>query len=149
MAHMIHRAPGTTMSMSVAEMLGIEAVVSPMSLIRQIEKGLPLSALERVSEQMAPNDLAFRSQIIPRATWTRRKKGDHLSPSESEIVARLAQVWGRAVEVYQDPDAARRFLNQPHPLLEGRAPIDVAVATSAGANLVESILGRLLYGSAP
>jgi len=136
------------MLVSVSEVLGIEASVSPMSLVRQIESGLPLSAFEKVADQVAPDDQLFRSQIIPRATWTRRKKGEYLSPAESEIVARLAQVWESAIEVYREPETARRFLHQPHPMLEGRTPIDVAVANGAGASLVQAILGRLLVGSA-
>ena len=136
------------MSPSVAEVLGLAAMPTPMALIRQIESGLPLAAVERVARNVAPDDLNFRFAIIPRATWPRRRKGSHLSPGESEVVARLAQVWDKAVEVYEDEDTARRFLRQPHALLDGRIPISVALTTGAGAALVEAILGRLQYGSA-
>ena len=131
------------------EVLGIETAVTPMAVIRQIEVGLPMSAFNRLTDHVAPNDASFRFQIIPKATLTRRIKSERLSPSESEVVARLARVWETAVEVYQNEGTARRFLHQLHPLLEGRSPISVALATSAGARLVEDILGRLQYGSAP
>ena len=131
------------------EVLGIETAVTPMAVIRQIEVGLPMSAFNRITDRVAPNDASFRFQIIPKATLTRRTKSKRLSPGESEVVARLARVWETAVEVYQCEGTARRFLHQPHPLLEGRSPISVALATGAGARLVEDILGRLQYGSAP
>jgi putative toxin-antitoxin system antitoxin component (TIGR02293 family) len=137
------------MSVSIADVLGLKVANTPMALIRQIEEGLPLSAFDRVTQHIAPGDLKFRLLIIPKATWTRRKKDHRLSPSESEIVARLARVWEKTVEIYGNEETARRFLNAPHPLLDGRTPMSVALTTSTGATLVEDILGRLQYGSAP
>jgi putative toxin-antitoxin system antitoxin component (TIGR02293 family) len=129
--------------------LGMEPTATPMALIRQIEAGLPISAFNRITGHIAPDDVNFRFLIIPKATLTRRNKSKQLSPGESEVVARLAKVWEMAVDVYKSEDTARRFLHQPHSLLEGRTPISVALGTSAGARLIEEILGRLQYGSAP
>lgn len=46
-----------------------------------------------------------------------------------------------------DEDAARRFLERPHPLLEGRTPREVACAPE-GADRVESLIGRADAGVA-
>lgn len=118
-----------------------------MATIGEIESGLPLAALEQVTQALAPDDAKFRYQIVPKATWTRRQRSQRLSPAEREIVARLARVWDRTMDVYHDADAAGRFLHAPHPLLDGRTPVDVARSTGAGAQLVEDILGRLEHGS--
>jgi hypothetical protein len=40
------------------------------------------------------------------------------------------------------------FLFRPHPLLEGRRPLDVVLASEFGRPIVEGILGRLKFGSA-
>jgi len=40
------------------------------------------------------------------------------------------------------------ILDDPHPLLGGRVPREVAIATKVGAVTVEQILGRLTYGTA-
>jgi putative toxin-antitoxin system antitoxin component (TIGR02293 family) len=136
------------MSESVAEVLGLKEAMTPMALVEQIERGLPLSSFNRVTQYVAPDDRKFRFNIIPKATWTRRQKSNRLSPGESEVIARIAAVWEKTVGLYKDEDVARRFLNQPHQLLEGRTPLGVALATSAGASLVDDILGRLEYGSA-
>jgi uncharacterized protein (DUF2384 family) len=45
-------------------------------------------------------------------------------------------------------DAARRFMFEAHPLLQGRRPIDVVLENELGRPVVEGILGRLKYGSA-
>ena len=63
-------------------------------------------------------------------------------------MARLASVWALAREVWGSDEAARDFLFRPHPMLEGRAPVDVVLANEFGRPLVEGILGRLQYGSA-
>ena len=128
-------------------MLDFGTTPTPMGVIGNIEQGLPLSALEQVNDTIAPGDSNFRFLIVPKATLTRRQRGQHLSPAESEIVARLALVWDRTMEIYQDEKAARRFLHTPHQLLNGRTPVDVALRTGAGARLVENILGRLEHGS--
>ena len=71
-----------------------------------------------------------------------------LSPDEGAKVARLAEVWAMARDVWGDDAAARAFLFRPHPMLEGERPVDVVLATEFGRPLVEGILGRLQYGSA-
>ncbi|MBV9777902.1 MAG: DUF2384 domain-containing protein, partial [Acetobacteraceae bacterium] len=81
----------------------------------------------------------------------RRRKGTataRLSPEESARVARLAQVWALALEVWGGEEEARAFLFRPHPMLDERRPIDVVLANEFGRPLVEGILGALQYGSA-
>lgn len=71
-----------------------------------------------------------------------------LSPEESARVARLNRVWDAALDVWGSPEAARAFLFRPHPLLAGRLPVDIVLATEFGGPVVENILGALKYGSA-
>jgi putative toxin-antitoxin system antitoxin component (TIGR02293 family) len=61
---------------------------------------------------------------------------------------RLAEVTVVAERVWQDPDAARSFLERPHPMLGGARPLDVVRLSAAGADQVIAILGRLQHGSA-
>lgn len=134
----------------IAEVLGIRPVpVSPMDMVRRIEEGLPTATVERVANRLAPADVTFRNQIVPKATLARRKKTRHpLSREESARVARIAAIWARACGIWKDEAKAREFLLRPHPMLEGRRPFDVALRTDVGADLVDRILGRLEYGSA-
>ncbi len=135
---------------SVAELLGVKAgrktSFTHLDLAEAIQKGFPVSTVERILLRIAPDDRRFRDRLIPRATLARRVKS--LSPPESDRLARLARLWALAVDVWGTDSEALRFLAEPHPMLEGRVPRDVAVETEIGARAVEDLLGRLKYGSA-
>ena len=123
----------------------------PLSLLgvaRLVETGLPLAALDRVVRAVAPDDASFIASIVPKATLSRRRAAASgtLSAEESNKVARLAKVWAMAVRVWNDEADARAFLRRPHPMLEGRPPRDVAVASDPGADAVANIIGRGAYG---
>jgi len=144
---------------TVSEVLGlrIRGPLLPMSLMSEVEKGLPLTALDRVAKAVAPGDAGFAFRMVSRATLARRRKAlaaarnataARLSTDESARVARLAEVWALAREVWGSDEEARAFLFRPHPMLEGRRPVDVVLANEFGRPLVEGILGRLQYGSA-
>jgi len=137
---------------TVADVLGFPekeaAVRSPFGLLSRIEDGLPLSALDRVARLLAPGDAQFKYRLVPKATYERRKGSHRLSQDEGTRLARLARVWGLAVEVWQDEAEARDFLFRPHAMLEDRRPIDVVIRSEIGAELVLDILTGLKYGSA-
>jgi putative toxin-antitoxin system antitoxin component (TIGR02293 family) len=143
---------------TVSDVLGLHIPESawPTSLMDEVEKGLPLTALERVAKAVAPDDAAFAYRMVARATLGRRRRArrhagsaaaSRLSSEEGARVARLAGVWTIAREVWGSDEAARRFLFEPHPLLENRRPVDVVLANELGRPLVEGILERRQYGS--
>ena len=115
-----------------------------------VAKGLPSKTLERMSALMAPDDRAFRYRIVNKATLARREKSNdkRLSAEESDRVARLTRLWAVAEDVWHSETATRRFLTEPHPLLRGKSPLDLAIESEVGARAVEELLGRLAYGSA-
>ena len=47
-----------------------------------------------------------------------------------------------------DRQAVARFLNRPHPLLDGRTPLAVAKESTAGAELVVRLVGEAHAGVA-
>lgn len=121
---------------------------SPFVLISEIEKGLPVGALDRLSAELAPGRTDFKYRIVPRATYMRRNRSGHLSSRESAQLARLARIWEFAKLVWGSPEEARAFMFRTHPMLEDRPPVDVVVQSEIGSRLVEDVLGRLAYGSA-
>ncbi|HXT81783.1 MAG TPA: antitoxin Xre/MbcA/ParS toxin-binding domain-containing protein [Acetobacteraceae bacterium] len=151
-----------TSEAQIAEILGIRGragdATSLLLLADEVNKGLPLSALNRVVSQVAPFDNTFIYRFVPKSTLARRlahqkrsasrRKQARLSAVQGAKVARLAEVWAFAKEVWGSDEQARDFLFRPHPLLEGRRPIDVVLANEFGRPLVDGILGRLQYGSA-
>jgi putative toxin-antitoxin system antitoxin component (TIGR02293 family) len=136
----------------VAEILGVDRpshpIDTPLQLVDRIEKGLPLTSLDRVVAAVAPDDAGFKYRVVPKASLARRRHKARLSADESERVARIARVWAFAREVWGGDQHARDFLSRPHLMLDDRLPIDVVIRSEAGAQVVEGILGSLLYGSA-
>lgn len=138
---------------SVPDMLGLRRSASrdnsAFGIMGDVEKGLPLSALDRIAHAVAPDDTSFAYRLVPRATLARRRTqhAARLTPEESARVARLAAVWAFAKDVWKSDEAARRWLFAPHMMLENRRPVDVVLASEFGRPLVEEILGRLKYGT--
>jgi putative toxin-antitoxin system antitoxin component (TIGR02293 family) len=139
---------------SIPELLGLRKHASrsgaPLGLMSEVEKGLPLSALDRIVHAVAPDDASFAHRLVPRATLARRRTqpSPRLSPEESARVARLASVWAFAKDVWKTDEGARRWMFAPHMLLEMRRPVDVVLASEFGRPLVEEILGGIKYGTA-
>lgn len=135
---------------SIEMLLGVKPGVhsSRLMLPSSIEKGLPVAALDRLADSVAPGDARFKFRLIPKATLERRRKSatQRLTSEEGDRLARLAKVFSFALDIYREPERAREFLGRPHPMLDGKAPLDVALATSPGADLVINLLGRAAYG---
>ena len=134
---------------SIEGLLGIEVVrpASPLALAHAVEAGLPVEALERLARVLAPDDPDFKFRLVPKATWGRRfKSASRLTVEEGNRLARLAKVFSLAVEIYRTPEKAREFLHRRHPMLDDTSPLDVALATGLGADLVIGLLGRAAYG---
>lgn len=144
-----------TQFQQIAALLGINPKrakeMSKLDLADEVKRGISISAVEKVFRFIAPHDVSLRNRIIPKATLARRRARAErrLSPQESDRIARLAALWTFAVDVWGSDEGAQRFLREPHQLLDGRIPSDVAVETEIGARAVEDILGRLKYGSSP
>lgn len=121
---------------------------SLFDIARTVEAGLPVAALDRVVRLVAPDDASFATLLVPKATLTRRRASESqtLSMDEGNKVARLAKVWAMAVQVWGDEDDAREFLRRPHPMLDGRAPRDVAANSDPGADAVVNLIGGGAYG---
>jgi putative toxin-antitoxin system antitoxin component (TIGR02293 family) len=113
-----------------------------------VSHGLPKNALKASVDRICLNNedrkhLLYR--IIPEATYKRRR--DSLSVDESERAERLARVYATAEYVWNSDDDARAFLHAPHPMLQGRTPLDVSMS-ELGARRVEELLWKLYYGIA-
>lgn len=66
---------------------------------------------------------------------------------QSAKLARLNELMEKAVQVWKSDEIARAFLLRPHPLLQMRTPISVAMTNQVGTDLVRDILLRLEHGT--
>ena len=144
-----------TSTASIAQVAKILAIpmrgrsLSPTEFVARIEEGLKPEIVARVVKAVTPNSTELIYLIVPKATLTRRlSKRQRLTADESSRLARAAKTWTHALAIWKAPEAAREFLLRPHPMLDGRRPIEMAITTDVGADVVDQLLGRLEHGSA-
>lgn len=132
---------------TIAQILGLGASIRTL---RQLETavlaGLPKRCLEELAARLHEDErlaTAYKFKIVPAATWKRR--GERLSPNESELTERMACVLAHAEFAWDDRDQARRWMREPHRELNNRSPLESA-RTELGARQVEDLLDNLFYG---
>jgi putative toxin-antitoxin system antitoxin component (TIGR02293 family) len=131
-----------------AALLGIRANTM-RELDQVVQRGLPKSSLERLYRylELSSRSIAwseFQQMVVPRATWKRREQ--LLSALESAKLERLARIVAMAIETWDGNQAdAREWLWTPHPELDNRPPVLVAL-TEIGARRVEQVLASITYG---
>jgi putative toxin-antitoxin system antitoxin component (TIGR02293 family) len=137
---------------SLAALLGVKSkgrVADTLDLAKAVSSGLSVEVVDRLCKLVGPDDSKLRHLIVPKATLARRHRGPgRLSAEESNRLARLARLWAFAFDVWKSAAAAQRFLAEPHPLLRGRVPRELAIESDIGARAVEDLLGGLKFGTA-
>lgn len=121
----------------------------PVQIVRRIEKGLPYSAVESFLHRtgLSVQELCHLASIPPRTLQRRRVQGS-LSAEESDRLARLSRVFGKAADLFEgDLESAIRWLRTPAKSLRGERPISFA-RTEVGAREVEALIDRLEHGVA-
>ncbi|MCK1741911.1 DUF2384 domain-containing protein [Bradyrhizobium sp. 139] len=134
----------------LANLLGIKSKTpeTTLALASSVEKGLPVSAPDKFAGRISPLDVrGFAYRIVPKPTLERRRKHkQHLTTDESDRLARVAKVFAFGLEIFRDEAKVRDFLNRPHPMLDDKVPLELALATGPGADAVVNLLGRAAYG---
>lgn len=116
-------------------------------LLREVQRGLPFRALERLGRnlELSMKAIAELTQIRNR-TLHRRKEAGRLHPDESDRLLRVSRVFARAIELFEGDDrAARHWLSAPQRALGGATPLSLA-KTELGALEVQRLIGRLEHG---
>jgi putative toxin-antitoxin system antitoxin component (TIGR02293 family) len=119
---------------------------TPSKLIKSLKNGLPIHELDDLRSHL---DLPMEKLVpmlgISKATLHRRKLSGRLEPDESDRVVRFARLLGKAVEVLESTENARKWLSAPQVGLGGAVPLEYA-ESELGAREVENLLGRIEYG---
>jgi putative toxin-antitoxin system antitoxin component (TIGR02293 family) len=134
---------------TVADLLGVKPknTETMLTLAYSVKKGLPVSALDKFAGRVCPHDVRrFTYRVVPKPTLERRRKAKQLlTTEESDRLARIAKVFAFGLEVFRDEAKVRSFLDRPHPMLDDKAPLEIALATGPGADAVINLLGRAAY----
>jgi putative toxin-antitoxin system antitoxin component (TIGR02293 family) len=125
---------------------GVAQARFPSKLIAMVRKGLPVQELSDLQVALAvPMEKLVPMLGLSKATFHRRKAAGRLDAAESDRVVRFARLMGKAVEVMESAENARRWLTSSQVGLGGAVPLEYA-ETEVGAREVEDLLGRIEYG---
>ncbi|MGK6313984.1 type II RES/Xre toxin-antitoxin system antitoxin [Neorhizobium sp. DT-125] len=84
--------------------------------------------------------------VAPRRTLARRiANGEPLTVNENDGALRVVRVMELAVQVFGDPERARRWLRKPNRGMAGVVPLDL-LESESGAVLVEQALHQIDHG---
>ena len=114
--------------------------------IKAVRQGLPVKVFKTLAVDLEMGERQLAAVLkIPNRTLDRRLKEGVLSPEESDRVARVARILGRANEVFGNAEKARGWMNTRLAAFDSETPLERA-DTSLGATQVEDVLGRIDYG---
>ncbi len=132
----------------VAALLGIEAaeVLSDVQLADRVGRGLHPEAASVLVDVLGRSNVV--GPVIPEATLRRaRNAGKPLSREMSERLYELVRVVDVLSRAYHgERELIEAFLTNRHPLLENRAPLEVACSGAAGARAVLKLIRRAQAG---
>jgi putative toxin-antitoxin system antitoxin component (TIGR02293 family) len=112
-----------------------------------VRDGMPRTALDVFIDKVGGGArsayaVQLRNRIVPRATYRRVER---FNLQVSETTERMARLYAMALAVFEEPDAAARFLSTTHPELGNRTPFEAAL-TEIGGREVEEVIERGLHG---
>lgn len=125
--------------------------IDDLALVGQVANGLPTSTVETIVKKIDPHGGFLNIyDVVPRTTFYRRKEAKRpLTKDQSEMVFALSKVFSETIRLYGgSAELAAMFLRRTHPMLGGRSPIDIACESTAGADLVLSLLAKADAGVA-
>lgn len=107
----------------------------------RVRSGLDFDVLDAVKEAIGLGWDALEGilGVSARTLQRRRRRGEDLTPTESDRLWRLLHIWQRSTEAFGSEDVARTWLKTPHGLLGGETPLE-RLDTEPGLREVEDIL---------
>ena len=118
-------------------------------MIIALKQGLPTVAFDKLRDQLGVSDNVLSKIVqIPKRTLNRRRQGGRLRTDESERLLRVARVYDKALDVFEDKESAENWLKKPTRGLGYKIPLEYA-DTELGAHEVINLLGRIEHGVFP
>lgn len=135
--------PTPTRVMVGARLAGLNSV----GACKILKRGISSQAIVPLGDYLGLGKGAVAEYLdLDRSTANRRvAKGQLLPVHSAESVLRLLELGQMAADTFETEDEASAWLRQPHPMLDGDSPLELA-KTSYGTQRVKDILMAIRYG---
>ena len=121
----------------------LAGVRTPSEIIELLIGSIPPLDMPEVTEGLGVS-LAMLIEVVE-SPETVRKRDPRASALAQACLERLAQVWQRAIRVFEDGNAVRIWLCQKNRALGGLTPLSL-LGSDSGCTLVMQTLGRIACG---
>lgn len=128
------------------DVLGFE-LAHGLDLVRAVRRGFPANALQYVLDSGRLTLAEVDRVVMPRKTWSNRRREGSLTAEQSDRLIRVARVLAIAEETFANSGKAHAWLRRPTEILGGERPLDL-LDTEEGAREVALLLGRIAHGIA-
>lgn len=130
---------------ALAETLGIEDPRDEAALIALTRKGLPGHSIDSLAEVLDITIVELSRYLHVSARTLMRHREKVLDKHLSDHVITVGTVVARSTELFQSRETAAQWLKTPAVSLGNARPLDL-LDTTAGANMVLNLLGRIEHG---
>lgn len=120
---------------------------NPLEIVAKVRVGLPYSEFTEFQRSSGLTIERFAKITGLSKSSLLRRRGKKLTPKESEALVRLERLYALAVDVFEDVEIARSWLQRANPALEWKSPLEF-VDTDVGARQVEHLMGQIEHGVA-
>lgn len=120
--------------------------LTPLEKLDKLKHGLDKHDLEKLKSRTELDyDKLSKALSVTRATLINKKGSEKFSPSLTERIISLADIYSYGYDVFEDEAAFNQWMFKPSAALGGKAPYDI-IDNQFGREEVKNIIGRIDYG---
>ncbi|MEQ8926051.1 MAG: DUF2384 domain-containing protein [Fulvivirga sp.] len=140
----------TTLDLLI-DILGISNLAkklkNSLDLLKMAENGFPIKVLKNLQKrtQFTNRQIGIVLDMSESTVQRRIRDNQKLDKKQSESAVQLASVWVKGLEVFEDEDDFRTWLNTENQALGGNKPLAL-LHSSIGREEVKNVLNRIAWG---
>jgi putative toxin-antitoxin system antitoxin component (TIGR02293 family) len=129
----------------ITDWLGLGISNSELRMLEVIERGIPISIVNRL-RRLGLSQSEIDSLVISRRALQRHcSRREKLSSDESDRLVRVMRLLSHAEDVFGSRERALAWLRRPRKRLRNMAPLQL-LRTDAGGRAVEEVLFQIEHG---
>ena len=120
--------------------------MTSLEKLDKLRHGLDKHDLEKLKSRAELDyDKLSKALLVTRATLINKKGSEKFSPSLTERILSLADIYSYGYDVFDDESHFNQWMFKPNRALGGKAPYDI-IDNQFGREEVKNIIGRIDYG---